>query len=117
MIFLISLSASIINAAEIYTGYSVQPDSGYYGKIEEETQSQYFQNSATQTTDSFGFGDFTRAFKVFSEFAKSIVIVPYMLKQFGMPNDIAIYLGFAVYFIYIAGIAQFIGNRGTKGMD
>ena len=120
MILIIQVSASVINWAGLYDGYSMQPYEEGYTNIGKEKikQDQYFQSQAVQDTSiSFGFGDFVKGLWDFVKtVAFGVAAVPYTFKQLGIPETLANFLSFPVYLSYLIALAQFISNRGTKGM-
>lgn len=120
MIFMIHVSISAINAAEIFTGEQLQPSQGWLDDVKSETtDNEYFQSSAVQTASSnFGFGDFVKGLAIFVVmFAFGIVAVPYTFMQFGVPVDIALILSLPVYAIYGLAWAQITANRALKSMS
>ena len=120
MMFLLNISVAITNAAGLFEGSSIQPQQGWLDEASAAAikDEQYFQNVATQeVSTSFGFGDFLRGLWLFVKtFAKGVIAPYYILTKFGMPVIMAVPIASATYLIYIAAIAQFVANRGMKGM-
>lgn len=121
MVFLLNISAAVINVAGLFTGYSIQPQQSWIDEASATaTQNEeYFQNIAAQdVSENLGFGDFLKGLALFiRQFAKGVIAPYYLLKQFGMPTRIAIPISSSVYIIYFFAIAQFIANRGAKSME
>jgi len=120
LILLIHVSAAVVNAIQYTAGWSIQPYEEGFSEIEQESieNMNYLQSVATtDTTISFGFGDFVVGFLRFvGILAWGIVAVPYTLTKFGLDATLAVSFSIPVYFMYLLGIAQFIANRSTKGM-
>src|SRR3990167_7139658 len=102
MMFLINIAASIINVAALFDNYNgIQPQQGWIDEASAVStkNEEYFQSAATQeTSNSFGFGDFVKGLWLFvSNFAKGVIAPYYLLKQFGMPLQIAVYIASTMY--------------------
>ena len=121
MILILQVSASVINGAAIFSSYTVTPFEEGYTNIQKEQISQeaYFQSQAVQDTSiSFGFGDFVKGLWDFVKAVSfALVAVPFFYQQLGMSASMAGILSFPVYLSYVVALAQFISNRGTKGMQ
>lgn len=71
-----------------------------------------------ETDVSFSVGDFFKGLWLFiKSLAKTIIIFPYVLVQFGVPSFMAGLLSAPVYLVYIASLIQFIANRQFEGMS
>jgi len=120
-IFLVHISAAVINSMNITDAYSIQPTQSWFDAVGQSSSQnqQYFQSSAQQSsTASFGFGDFVKGFAIFVlTFAFGLVAVPYTMMQFGMDLGTATLFSLPVYLVYGGAIAQFISNRANKGMN
>lgn len=121
VLLLLQVSLATINAIQFTIGYQVQPYEEAFKQVKDDTivNQEYFQSSATQDTSiSFGFGDFVKGLFIFIKILTwGILAIPYTLTKFGLDTNLAIYISIPVYFMYGLGIAQFIANRSTKGMQ
>lgn len=125
-LLLIHISAAIINAAEYTSGYNFQPNEADFIEIKDQTAQSYLQNAAIEDTSvSFGFGDFFRGIFMFVNTVWwGIVSVKGTIANImcggidcnDARDDIARYISYIIYFIYVLGLAQFISNRASKGM-
>lgn len=120
MMFILNVSLAIINAASLFTGTAIQPQQDWLDEASAvaTNDEEYFQKAALQESSDFlSLGDFLRGLWLFvKNFAKGVVAPYYILRQFGMPVQIAVPISSSVYLIYFIGIAQFIANRGMKTM-
>ena len=117
LLFMIQASASIVNAMGLLQ-YGITTDDTSFDNAKRQIESQqYFQSSAqTDTSVSFGFGDFVKGLGMLVDAVVGIIIIPYLMHQFGMPISYAILFSIPLYLIYVLGYAQFVANRSLKVM-
>ena len=63
-----------------------------------------------------GFGDFVTGFKLFVDIFFRATLLGEQLILFGLDSTLASLVSLAGVIIYLLAIAQFISNRGTRGM-
>lgn len=121
MMFLINIAAAVVNTAGMFDGYQVQPQQGWIddSAVVGLKDEQYFQSVAAQdVSNNLGFGDFVKGFWLFITTMVLGVVAPfYLLSQFGMPVQLAILLSGPIYIVYLAGLSQYLANRGFKTME
>lgn len=112
-ILCVALSSSIIGSLGIF---GVIPSDANTIKlmnaISESTNQTYFGSTITTGSVLSQVGDFVTGLWIFIKiFFVSIVIPSSMLQNFGVPQNIAVWFSFPIYFIYIVAIIQMISGR------
>jgi hypothetical protein len=118
LVFLISVAAAFVNEIGLFNS-SVQPQSDWFGNVDQAqiAGQEYNPGTVSDTGVDFGFGDFVKGLWYFIKaVGLAIVGIPYILASFGLKSPFIYIMSVPVYLIYIIGIAQFISNRGLKGM-
>ena len=122
MIFFLNLSVAMIDLLDIYV-VNAPVDKKWLSEVESAVAVQslnYDPDIAAEVSTSFGFGDFVTGFLRFRDMLYRVVNVSATIRLFDSKNEwgaIPTFFGFAASIIYIVGIAQFISNRSTKGMQ
>lgn len=119
MILLLSIqvAAAIVNAAGGFY-FTMQPQQQLFSSVQDNVNNGQYGESLAQTSAlQNDFGDFLEVFPTFVlTVVLSIVAVPYLLIQFGVPITLSLLISLPIYFVYVLGIIQFASNRGTEGM-
>lgn len=116
-IFCLHISMSAINAVG-FLHSNQQPLTNWFEQVDDSSLANASYVQGTVNTDSFGFGDFVKALFYFVlAFGFGIIAVPYTLAGFGLQAPFIYYFSLPIYILYLLAIAQFIGNRGTRGMS
>lgn len=116
----LNISIALINTSGIFlvgAQENQQLNDNSKGFVEGEG---LLDNSVTseQTAVNLGFGDFIKGFGYFiTNFALSVVVLPYLLNQIGLSWAIAFMVSLPIYAVYAAGIIQFISNRSFSNME
>lgn len=118
LFFCINVAMSFVNASEIFDT-ELQPHGEWLGKFTQENiEEQEYSSTGVQSEMNLGLGDYVKAFFYFLfALAAGVVAIPYTLTAFGMPGLYAVIFSIPVYFVYIIGISQFIGNKSLKNME
>ena len=124
VLFFLNLSVVITDELGIFS-YNIATQSGWRDDIEAIKGQKFDPDISADVSTSFGFGDFVSGFKNFVDALWRITLVGEQLKMFGLQNSptcldcdrISNLFSIAGMMIYLLGIAQFISNRGTKGMQ
>jgi len=117
-IFCIHVSLAGLNAYGIYST-EVTPQQSWFNDVNADqlADAEYVQSQVENNVD-FGFGDFIKGiFYFIAAVGWGVFAIPYTLSAFGVPPPFTYYFSLPVYFMYFIAIAQFLSNRGTKGMD
>ncbi len=126
-LFFLNLAMVMVSTLDIYN-FNIAAEDQWRAEVESAQEGAFDPNIAVDVSVSFGFGDFVTGFQKFRDVLWRVVNVGETIKLFfGIGNcnlaeninlcKIADLFGFAAGIIYILGIAQFIANRGTKGMQ
>jgi len=116
MVFFLQLSVAIVDVTGLYS-YNIATQDDWKEDVEKIESEQYLRSDVTKdVSTSFGFGDFIVGLKSFIDVIARVLKVHVTLEAFGVPKDLSGLLSAPVYFLYGLGIAQFIANRGTRGM-
>lgn len=119
LIFLLNVSVLFVNELDIfYVTHQAQQD--WFDDVNqpELSNEEYIQTSVSSTTTDFGFGDFVKGLWYFiKSLGLAIIGVPYVLVIFGLQPPYTYIFSLPVYLIYVVALAQFISNRGLKGMS
>lgn len=118
--FILNVVISIINSIGIVTTVK-QPVDGWTDAVSSEAlQDQSYSTtsvSASSSSTSFGFGDFIKGFWYFIKaVGYGIFGIPYTFGIFGLEWPYTVFFSLPIYLLYLIGIAQFISNRGMRGM-
>ncbi|HDY89803.1 MAG TPA: hypothetical protein ENH82_17015 [bacterium] len=119
MMFFLNLSVAMVDVLGIYD-YNTVTSNQWNTDIDSAKSEQYDPDIAADVQTSFGFGDFVSGFRFFRDIIFRAVNVSATIRLFDTNNEwgsIPTFFGFAVTFLYILGLAQFISNRSTKGMQ
>jgi len=115
-LFFLQVSMAVINATGILPT-NLQPATEWFEAVDDNqwADQDYVQGEIGES--EIGLGDFVKGTIKFVEaFGLGIVWFPYTLERFGITSPFIYYFGLPVYILYFLAIAQFISNRGTKGM-
>lgn len=112
-ILCMALSSSIIGALGLF---NVIPSDAntikLMNSITDSTNQTYFGSTITTGSVLSQVGDFVTGLWIFIKiFFISIVIPSSMLQNFGVPQNIAMWFSFPIYFVYIVAIIQMISGR------
>ena len=116
--FLIHISLATVNALGLIAT-PLQPQNDWFTTIDQDglLNESYIQGEVNAGSE-FDFGDFIKGFFYFiTTLGLGIISVPYTLGLFGLKAPFIYYFSLPVYLLYLVGIAQFISNRGLKGMS
>ena len=118
MVFFLNLSISMVDILDLYNDVPAT-DNQLQKSIDKTLDTAEFNpDIAADVSTSFGFGDFTSGFLRFRDMMFRVVNVSATLhNMFGLDEGVAKLFGGAIGILYIIGIAQFIANRSTKGMQ
>ena len=122
MIFFLNLSVVMVDSLGLYN-YNQVTGGQWETTIKTATSEEieaYNPDIAADVQTSFGFGDFISGFRSLRDIIFRVVNVGATIKRFDSKDEwgqIPNLFGLAAGFIYILGLAQFISNRGTKGMQ
>jgi len=107
-----------VNAAGVFDE-TLQPHNGWLNKFTQENiKNQEYSSTGVQSEVNLGLGDYVKAFFYFLfALAAGVVAIPYTLNIFGIPWLYATIFSIPIYFVYIIGISQFIGNKNLKSME
>ena len=114
--FLLNLSVVIVDELGIYN-INIATDSQWRDDIESVQSQRFDPDLSVDVSTSFGFGDFVSGFSLVVKILFRIVFIGTTLELFGVDARIAFFFGLGGIIIYGLGAAQFISNRGTKGMQ
>lgn len=119
-LFCLQLAMALINGLG-FLDYHKQPKTDWINDVNQEelADAEYIQSSVdTETSTSFGFGDFIKGlWYLVQAIGLAVVAFPYTMYIFGVPAWINVIVSVSIYFIYFVGLAQFMSNRGTKTMS
>jgi len=119
-LFCLQLAMALVNGLGVLDAHK-QYKSDWIDAVDNEeiASAEYIQSEVdTETSNSFGFGDFIKGLWYFVKaLGLAIVAFPYTMFVFGVPGWINVIVSFAIYFIYFYALAQFISNRGPKSME
>ena len=116
MLFFLNLSVVMLDELGIYQ-VSIAAEDKWRENVEATELEQFDPDVGVDAAVSFGFGDFFSGFKQFASMVGRAVRVDTTLKMLGIDDTIANMFRLAVTIVYIIGVAQFISNTGTKGMQ
>ncbi len=116
MLFLFNLSVVMVDTLGIYD-YNIPVTDKWQSEVDAAKEGRFDPDISSDVSQSFGFGDFVSGFRVFVNAIFRVTFMGETLKLFGIDNTIANLFSAAGGIIYILGIAQFISNRGLKGMS
>lgn len=120
-IFMIQVSASMVNYLSLEDSYSVTPHKEFLNSVnktvvKEESYVQEAQVNEPSVFDSIV--DVVKALWYFVKiFGWGIISVPYTLKSFGLDATLAYFVSAPVYMLYFLAIAQWLGDKQMKGME
>lgn len=119
-ILVLQTAASIINAIQYTTSYSIDPYPEAFSSIDKGTieNSQYLQSPAqVDASSDIGLGDFVKGLFIFiGQFAWGIIAIPVVLHNFGMEWNLAYLFSYPIYLVYFIALFQIISNRAAKTM-
>ncbi|MCH8003895.1 MAG: hypothetical protein IH934_04675 [Nanoarchaeota archaeon] len=117
LVFFLNLSVQIVDVLNIYQ-FNIPTQGGWNDEVSNIENRQYLRSDVTaDVSTSFGFGDFIVGMNIFIDFIYRVLFISATLKLFGTPATIANLVSLPVFLLYGLGLAQFIANRGTKGMQ
>lgn len=121
----INMAIGLINVANdpslggqrIFTSGQVGTQSELEDDIQQATNQNYTQSGQLITTeDQITFSDITRSLVQFVKLLGwSIVGIPWLLIQVGVPSLLAYLFSFPMYFIYAIGIVQLLRGTDLEG--
>jgi hypothetical protein len=104
-VFLFNLALSIVNSLNLTSAYAMPAEQW-------NLPTNVTYTGSGLSTATVLFGDFVKALAWFIDaFAKATVLLPELIKSFGFPDIIAWAIASAVWFVYLAGIIQFVSGR------
>jgi len=104
-VFIFNLVLAMLNSLALTTAYAVPSEAWQIN-----TNITYTGSGLSST--ALVFGDFVKALGWFIDaFAKATILLPELIKSFGFPDIIAWVISSAVWFVYLAGIIQFVSGR------
>lgn len=118
-LFCINIAITMVSMSEIFvdpiTGiplFDLQAQEGYDTEVNKYQDSSYSSAGVEESSLSFGFGDFVRAFSFFvSLIVGSITGIGSMLELIGIDFRLAFLIKTLTFFIYAAAFIQFISGR------
>ncbi len=119
MIFFLNLSVAMVDLLGIYN-FNVARDDLWTDDVSTIRTGQYNPDIAADVQTSFGFGDFVSGFNDLVKAIFRSVNVAATIQLFDTNDEWGAIPGLfatAVTIIYLLGVAQFISNRSTKGMQ
>lgn len=117
MVFLIQLSVVIVDVLDIYK-FNIATQTSWVDEVESVENQQYLRSDVTtDVSTSFGFGDFIVGLRLFIDFIWRVLNISATFQLFGLDPVLSRFISAPVFILYGLGLAQFIGNRGTKGME
>ena len=116
MLFLFNLSVVMVDTLGIYDE-GIPVTDKWQNEVDAAKEGRFDPDISADVSASFGFGDFISGFKIFVSAIFRVTFMGETLKLFGIDNTIANLFSAAGGIIYILGVAQFISNRGMKGMN
>ena len=118
-LFLLNVSIIMVDTLGIYNVNIANQgtSSEWFDEVQNAKSKQFDPDISADVSTSFGFGDFISGFKNFVDLVFRIVFIGTTLELFGIDSTIATLFGFVGAIIYFLGLAQFISNRSTKGMQ
>lgn len=118
IVFFLQVSVSIVDVLDIYQSNIVTVgENQWITEVESAQSDVYDPSAAVDVATSFGFGDFVNGFLRFRDMFYRVVNVKATLVLFGVDSAIAGLVGLGTIILWILGVAQFISNRATKGMQ
>ncbi len=118
-LFFLNLSVAMVDILGLYT-VNVAYTEQWNEELEVELGDEYNTGAAADVATSFGFGDFINGFQSFAKMLFRAVNVSATIRLFYDEASfipISRLFGLGVGMLYIIGLAQFISNRSTKGMQ
>ena len=116
MLFFLNLSVVMLDTLGIYN-YNIAAEDQWRTEVDAAKAERFDPDVGVDAAVSFGFGDFVSGFKTFVAMIWRVINIGETLILFGVDSTIANTFGLAGAVLYFLGIAQFIANRGTKGMQ
>lgn len=120
LLLLIHVCGGILNVVNLYNGNLVVDEESLQEIQNDVVVGQsYITNPVSEdTSTNLGFGDFFKGLLVFIKTIWwGVISVKGTLTSLGVPEEIARWIGYIIYFIYGIAIANYISNRSTKGMN
>jgi hypothetical protein len=119
-ILLLQVSMSVVSGLGIFS-VDYNPYSDWFTEVSDDrlADAEYVQSVISNDGGFLStLGDIVKALFYFvTAVGLGVVVVPWTMIQLGLPPIFAGFLSIPVYYSYFIGISQWIGNRGTKGMD
>ncbi len=116
IMFLLNLSVVMVDTLGIYN-FNIATDSQWRNDISDVKTKSLDPATSADVSTSFGFGDFISGFNIFIGAVYRIVNIGTTLILFGVNSTIANIFGAAGGIVYLLGLAQFVSNRGLRGMQ
>ncbi len=115
-LFLFNLSLSLLNDMHIFD-YEIPADTAWQAEI--ENISQTVSGASTFKIDpTMIFGDFITGMQMFvTAVGKATVLLPYLLYELHVPDQLIAVLTAATWFSYVIGMLQFISGRSVKAYE
>jgi hypothetical protein len=115
----INIGMSLVNLTGVFGEYQKNPQTQLYDTLDSDDwrNSTMTPNQVTSGV-SWDIGDYARTFQALLIIGKvilmSVVAVPYMFMQFGLPFSVSFLLSLPFYAVYLIGLAEFLSNRSTS---
>ena len=116
LVFFLQVSIGLVDVLGIYD-YNIATQNNWLEEtISIENQAYLRSDVTADVSTTFGFGDFIVGMNILIKTVKRVLWLPDTLKLFGLDAVLAVLFSGGVFLLYGLGLAQFISNRGTKGM-
>ena len=112
----IQISAAIVNYAGGFQA-TITPQGQLFGQM--QSQTGYSPGAGPVQNDNVQVSgmDFIWAIPRFvAMLALSLVAIPWLLSQFGVPLGLSVLVSIPMYMLYTIALIQFISNRNFEGM-
>jgi hypothetical protein len=122
-VFLLNMSLGVVNVLQaeegLFATYSVAEQKEWGRSLNDTVQEgDYAQADVSEPSIFESILDVAHSFYLFVKtFAWGVIYIPGVLRGFGIPGVIANLVAGGVWLLYLMAIAQWIGNKQTRGMD
>lgn len=108
-ILCINLSSAIIGSSGLFL---TQPTDATTTQLMETVNQSYLGSSVSSGNVATQFGDFVTGLYTFIKlFFTSLALPSLMLQNYGVPVNIANWISYPIYFIYLVALIQMISGR------
>ena len=117
IVFFLQISIGLVDVLNIFD-YNIATQDDWVTETTSIQNQAYLKSDVTaEVSTTFGFGDFIVGMKIFIDTIWRVLNIRQTLVLFGLNSALATIFTAIVFLLYGLGLAQFISNRSTKGMQ